>query len=924
MNRPIDAFRPLCLALLAATWLTACTKPTPEGLIAAAQRHVAEDNHRAAQIELRNAIQLAPTNGPAHRLLGATLLRTDEPVAAEIVLRKSLTLSEKADDVLPGLALALLRQGQPERLIDEYGNVQLQDPAANASLRASLGQAWLMRGEVKQAAESFAAARAAQPDHAPAQLGQARIAAHEGRMDDALAMTDRALAADPRLEEGHTFRGQLLMAKGQRGPAIEALEKALAIHGTFLPARLALASILIDGRDYDKAATVLGAATAAKKDPRLLYLQGLLALRQGDLPKAKDALAAVLQQAPDNGPALVLAGEIELRSGNLGLAEQHLGNASRGQASPMAQRLLAATYLRQNRPGKAVDVLQPLLQQPGPKDANLMLLAGEAYLANGEVRRAAEFYEASKAAGANEVAARTRLGQIAVNRGDFERGAEELQAASTMSAEKVEPDLLLVALHLLRREPEKALSAARAFIKKQPQNPLGHVLAGTAQMARQDRAGARQSFEAALKIKADHVPALRGLTDLDLAEGRSADAQRRYDALLAKKPDDEQLLVAAAELQERTGKVDEAGKTFRKAVAANPRSPASYVALVQYHLRRKDPKAALAVAQEAVSSNPEQIRLVELLGMTQEAAGAGQDAIRTLMSLVLLEPHALAPLVRLAQIQVRQRDFDGAASTLIRAQKKAPEDDGVVRDLVNVYLQGGKVEQALGVAKDLQARRPQDAAGHALEGDVRAFAKKWPEAERAYRAALKADPRSSEVAVKTYGVIAVTGRRKESAEFAADWMARHPTDVPMRMLVAEAALGAKDYPVAVQQYEALLRSDTNNAQALNNLAWALGELKDPRAISMAVRAAELAPNSPSVLDTLGMLHLKIGDPTKGLEVLERVRQLDPQRMDLRMHYAMALLQTGRTQEGKAELRELAAAKADFPGKADIPALLAMP
>jgi len=110
--------------------------------------------------------------------------------------------------------------------------------------------------------------------------------------------------------------------------------------------------------------------------------------------------------------------------------------------------------------------------------------------------------------------------------------------------------------------------------------------------------------------------------------------------------------------------------------------------------------------------------------------------------------------------------------------------------------------------------------------------------------------------------------------------------------------------------------------ALNNLAWVLGELKDPKAIGFAERAAALAPNSPSVLDTLGMLHLRTGDAKKAMESLERMRQLDPQRLDLRLHYAMGLLQSGRTQEGQAELRELAAAKADFPGKADIPALLA--
>jgi len=914
----------LCVALLVASLLYACSKQTPEELVVAAQRHMAENNFRAAQIELRNAVRLAPNNGTAQRMLAATLLRTGDPDVAESILRKSMSLGEKADDVVPMLALAMLRQGQSQRLIGEFGNAHLQDPAADADLRASLGQAWLMRGEARQAAESFAAALAVRPDHARAQLGQARIAADEGRMDDALAMTDRALKADPRLEEGHAFRSQILLARGERVPAIESLERALAIDATYLTARLALATILIESRDYDKAKAVLSVAEASAKDSRLNFLRGLLALRQGDLPKAKDQLAAVLRINPDHGPALLLAGEIELRLSNLNLAEQHLGKAANVQPTPMGQRLLAATYLRQNRPGKAVEALQPLLRESGPKDANLMMLAGEAYLANGDVRRAAEFFEASKSTGPTAAAARTRLGQIAVSRGDFERGAEELQAASTLTQDKIEPDLLLVTLHLQRREPTKALAAAQAFIKKQPQNPVGYVLAATAQIAGHDRAGARQSLEVAIKLKPDYVPAIRGLTDLDIVEGRTSEAQRRYESLLAKQTGDEQLLIAAAEMQERTGRVEEAGKTLRMAISANPQSPAAYAALVRYHLRHKNAAAALAVAKEAVDRNPEQLSLVELLGITQDAAGADRDAIRTLKSLVVREPNALKPLISLAQVQARQRDFDGAARTLTRAQEKAPEDEAVARDLVGVYLQGGKPEQALKVAKDLQVRRPLDAVGYVLEGDVRAFAKKWPDAERAYRAALKADPRSGVAAVKIYGVLVVSGRKKDSAEFVSEWTARNPADVSLRMVAGEQALQAKDYAGAVQQYDAALRNDPNNVVILNNLAWSLGQLNDPRAIGVAERAVELAPNSSSVLDTLGMLHLRGGDANKGVDLLARVRHLEPERLDLRLHYAMGLLQTGRTHEGKAELRELAAATADFPGKTDIPALLAKP
>ena len=63
-----------------------------------AERHLAEHDYRTAQIELRNAIRLAPDSGSGHRLLGIALLSGGDPVAAEGVLRKALSLAQRPDD----------------------------------------------------------------------------------------------------------------------------------------------------------------------------------------------------------------------------------------------------------------------------------------------------------------------------------------------------------------------------------------------------------------------------------------------------------------------------------------------------------------------------------------------------------------------------------------------------------------------------------------------------------------------------------------------------------------------------------------------------------------------------------------------------------------------------------------------------------
>lgn len=914
----------LIAVIVCAALASACTSASPESLIRSAERHVAEREYRTALIELRNAIQMAPDNSSAQRLLGVVLLAEGDPTAAEKALRDALAMGEPLGNVLPSLALALLRQGQADRLIREFESRRLEEPVADASLQASIGQAGLLQGDIPRAEVAFTAALERVPHHPKASLGQARIAGHVGRLEDATRMVDVVLAANPGLAEAHAFKAELLLSQGQRADAIQSLVRALGADAADVPTRAELASLYIFDQQFDKAQALLVVDShTAGVDPRLIYLRGLLALHRGNLQGARDEANRILRHAPDHGPSLLLAGEVEFRSNNLPLAESYTLNALRSTPRvPGASRLLAAIHLRRGQPAKAVDVLQPLLHVGTPPDAALALLAGEAYLASGDLVRAAELFESSKARLAGDSFSRLRLGQIALARGDWDRGVAELQDASALQAKHHQADLLLIALHLRRHQPKLAIEAAEALIRKRPSEALGYVLAGTAHLAAQEPALARRRFDVALKIQPDHLPALRAMANLDLADGRNSDTKARYEALLAKRPNDEQLLIAMAELQERTGDAAGSAETLHRAIKANQSSPGAYAALVEHQLRRRDHQAAIAAAQDGVSANPGKPRLLDLLGRAQEASGAIGDAATTYRELVRQEPQSLARVFQLAATLVRLRDFAGAAATLLQAQRTAPNEEGIFRELAAVYLADNRFDKALGVARELQGKATKATAGHVLAGDLHAARNNWPEAERAYRAALKSDPRSVVAAVSWCRAVSAAGRRRDADTFAKDWLARNSAALPMRLYVAETALAANDHKAAALEYETVLQHDANNVPALNNLAWILGQLHDPRAMDLAERAASLAPDNPSVLDTLGMLHVEHGIPTRGLAYLERLRTLVPNRKDFRLHYAMGLMRVGRAGEAKAELQELAAAVDDFPGKAGIPALLA--
>lgn len=908
---------------LVALALAGCLKDSSEKLVASARDYLARGEYNAAAIQLKNALQDAPGNGEARLLLGRALLETRDPVSAEKELRRALEYKQSPEAVLPLLARALMEQGEAAKLVQEFASRRLNDPDADAVFRAWLGDAFVRLGRRQEAADAYAAVLSAKPGFAPARVGQARLAAIDGRVDEAIAIVDAVKAADPKSGDAYLLKAELLSLRGEADAARAELRRAVDADPGHLPARFALISQMIDAREFDGAAAQIGEARKrARGDLRIDYFEGLLALRKGDVQRARDHVLQVLKHAPDHVPSLVLAGAVELRANQPLAAEAYLRQAiSRAPEHFGAQRMLVGALLRAGQPAKAIEALQPLVKHAAA-DPQVLMLAGETYLASGDLKQAASYFASAASSDAQKVAARTRLGQIALATGRTEAGIRELEAASELDAGQYQADLVLIVGHLRANRPDRALEAARNLEKKQPDNPLSHHVLGVVHAARKDGAAARRSFEKALALRPSYLPAAQGLAALDLAEKKPDAAKARYEAMIAADPKNEQIYVALADLLARTGSAPaEVAATLQRAVAADPRSVDARVTLIGFQLRAGDQAAALAAARDAAAALPREPRVLDALAEAQIAAGQPREAIDTLKRSADLQPQSVRPLVRLAAVQAGAKEHEAAIETLRRAQRLAPNDAGVARSLVAALVQSGRHEEALREAKALQSRDPKSAAGFALEGDVLAAQGRHADAERAYRDGLKVDAKSGVLAVGVYSALVGAGKRAEADAFAREWSARNPQDTTLPLHLADRALLARDYRAAAAHYRAVVAIEPNHVIALNNLAWASGQLGDPKAIGHAERAARLAPNNAAVLDTLGMLLAARGDTGKALAHLQKARALAPNRADIRLNYAKVLAKAGRRDDAKTELEALLASKEDFPGKEDAAALL---
>jgi putative PEP-CTERM system TPR-repeat lipoprotein len=896
--------------------LAACGRDSPESMVKSARDYLAKGDYSAAAIQLRNALQKTPNNAEARYLLGTILTERRDPAGAVKELRMAVQLGYPTEQALPALARALIDDGDARDLVIEFGETTLGNPDAQAAFKTTIGNAWLSLRKPKEAEAAFDAALAAKADFAEALLGLATLRAGSGDLEGARKIVDAVLAQPRAPLEASMLQAQLLVAKGESEAASAVLEKVSEAKPDYLPARYQLASMLIANGDLEQASVQVGAIRkVSKQDVRAYYFEALIASRRSDLPAAREAIQQTLKGAPQHVPSLLLAGEIEFRAGQLNQAQDYLRRALSGAPGlPYAQRLLAATYLRMGSPGRALEVLQQPLSR-GDRDPQLMAVAGEAYLAVGDPARAAQYFAQMTALDPKNATARMRLGQVRFAEGDTEGAIRDLEAASALDPNVSPADLALIANLLRQKQFDQALAAVGRLEKKQPNNPLVYNLKGIVYLTKRDSATARANFERALQIQSDYLPAVGNLAQLDRLDKKPDVARKRYEAILEKEPKNEQALLGfAGLLQSLGGDPNEIESVLKKAVAANPQSVSARVALVNFYAQKGEGKQAQLAAQEAYATLPNDHRTLELLGQVQLATGDAALAVGTFTKLVAARPGSVEPLMRLARALVVVKDYDKALERLREVLAINPELFEANREIVAIYVVTGRSEQALREIKAIQRRQPNNARGYVIEGDLWGSQQKWAEAESAFKAAQKYAPDDGTVAVKLHATTTGAGK-SAAADAAADkWMRDHPKDVVLRNYLGERALRKQDYKSAARFYQALVAQQPDNVRFLNNLAWVSGELGDPKALSYAEKAAALAPRSSAVLDTLGMLLVKKGDVTQGLEKLQQAAQLAPNQSDIRLHLAKALIKAGDKAAARKELDALAQAGSPSAGK----------
>lgn len=905
----------LGLLLLAA----GCGGDSPEAMLASARTYLEKNDPAAAGIQLKNALAKNPKLAEARFLLGRALLDSGDAVAAEVELRKAIELGFDARQANPVLAQALLARGQFKKVLDELAKATTASAEGLADLKTSIGNAHAMQGELDPARAAFNEAVAAKADHVPALLGLARLAAQQDGqgLPRAMAIVDDALAKAPRNAEAWQFKADLLRAGNDMPAAIAAYRTAVDIKPLLIPARAALIMIHLRDRELALAGEQLDALRkAAPKQALTLYMAALVAFGRKDLPAARTAMEALLKVHPDGPLGLQLAGTIAYESGSDVQAQEYLAKAlQKAPGLDFGRRILVLSQLRSGQPAKALITLHPVLQG-GRVDATWLALAGDTHMHLGDAKTAQDYFARAAKTSPDNSRIQTALALTRLRTGQTDQAFADLDRIAAADSGTA-ADMALIASSLRQKRFDQALIAIARFEKKQPDNPAAPHLRGTALLAKGDRAGARQGFEKALALNGAYLPAAGSLAQMDMTDNKPDLARGRFESVLAKDPKNIQALLALADLRSRAGETPDAlAGLIAKAIAIAPAEPAPRLALINLHLRAQDNKKAVAAVQDALAAAPDRPEILDVAGQVFQRTGDPQQALAAYVKLAKLMPTTIQPYLRMADIQAATGNKGAARDSLARGLALQPDSLPMQRALTMLDVADGHFPQALARARDIQKARPKEVVGHGIEGDIHVAQKDWARAQAAYRAGLALAP-TTDLAMRLHVALTLGEQPPEADRFAVSWIKAHPKDLAFRQFLANSANQRKDYATAVAHWRAMLAIEPENPALLNNLAWSLGQIGDPQAMTVAEKALKLAPQQPAIMDTLGMLKINQGDFKPGLDLLAAAVAAAPQAADIRLNYAKALIKSGQKSAAKQHLEILSRLGSQFPHQATV-------
>jgi tetratricopeptide (TPR) repeat protein len=635
-----------------------------------------------------------------------------------------------------------------------------------------------------------------------------------------VSLLQENLQANPSDQESRMLLAAAYSRSGELQLAISTYRDAMSQSPNDLRIIIPFIDVLSRSMEFEEVDRILSQASQSNLyHPRLQQFQLQSHLRHGQLNLASDILQDFISHDPNNQASRFSLAILNIRQNKFDEAEKLLDQLK--IQDPNSLKIAAAQVqlkFRQNRTTEAMEICDEMVNKLKSTPAYIFRAQTNASLK--QIDKAIDDFERAAALEPENIEIWMVKSEFYRSIGRLDKAANDIQNALSLNSSDIRVQKQAISLFLKSNNTDNILQGKTILeqaLKSHPED-VDLLLFKVASLLGEGTSPAINNAEQILRKMTDEKPeiskAWRLLGEISLTKGQTG---RAIDAALrglTHSPNDKALLMLKARA-EAVRSPALAISTLKMLREVDPNNTDTTLHLANIYIAIGEPDKAVKLLEEQLAARvgTTEVRTIKIArAIALYKNGQQSDAQIEFDALLQSRPDDPAPLFAQVRLLKDERLWNQLNQKVAEWYRDHPEGGRV---LVTIAAN-------LAATNDNQAKKT---------------------AEDIYRMALKKNPDSIEILTNLAILLQTTGRSNES--------------MPL--------------------YQRVLQLQPDNHIVINNLAWLLCEDEErySEALELAQRGLKLFPNYIDLIDTRGVIYLKMGQFDKAVEDFSSCVKLYP-------------------------------------------------
>jgi len=464
-----------------------------------------------------------------------------------------------------------------------------------------------------------------------------------------------------------------------------------------------------------------------------------------------------------------------------------------------------------------------------------------------------------------------KLGNIFEQKKDFRKAFGNYNKAAELDPENSEYQLKIGRFYLvLAGDIEKATEKMNLILSKDENDIHGLMLKAGILLKQGKASDAKEITRKIFESHPENVENTIFLSSLYSQHKEYDDAIAVLDEAIKSNPGNQVLSQKLANTLFIIKDFDRSEQIWKRILDAHPDVFQNHLTLALFYQKTGASAKAEEVLRAAVAADDDMQRKLVLIEFIQQIKGSN-EAIKELESMIKNNQKEGSLRLALAQLQIAEKNIDGAVSTYIKAVKDFPDEETGITSrvqLARIYMQKEDAQSAQSIIDEAAELAPNDSEVNLVKAKIAIYNKNIEQAIISLRTVIKDNPEN----IEAYFLLAASHKANKEDSQAEDTITRayenNRDNIKALLPLAKYHVQNKSVIEAEKVIDDYLRLDADNYEALSIKSSILnGKRNYAEAYELAEKIVSLYPEKQNGYIQSAPALLSNKEPDKAINLL---------------------------------------------------------